>query len=284
MTRLHALHGLHAAADKVGPAPYYWPYNDGWLIGEMAVAGVRAVKIWASTPNEVIAMIRAVLGPDVLIIARLDLDANTDRRVEAVGALVEGVIGDVKRLVEASVTIVEVDNEPNTYHEGCGVHYQDGRQYARWLLAFVQKLRQRAPDAHYVLPALSPGSDEPGVRVDSVMFWDEMVDEGVLEAFESIAMHVYWQSSLGWIGALLDIHKMCRAHRQHLVLVTEYSNPSPDVKAEEKARQYVAFLKAARLLPPNLVALIAFVLWSSAGFEHEVWAGTPIPGIVGSSL
>jgi hypothetical protein len=78
------------------------------------------------------------------------------------------------------------------------------------------------------------------------------------------------------------VRAYCDRFPNKLILVTEFSNPSPNVHKDIKGREYVQFYTEARELPPNLGALFAFALSASGEFEHETWKGSSIVNRVGS--
>lgn len=199
----------------------------------------------------------------------------------------------ILRLYQAEVRYFEVHNEPNLIREGYGLYdpvtkagWRNATEFAIFLRQALGFLRPRFREAKLGLPALSPGPTVAGVRFDSVKFWTELMTTGVMEEFDWVAYHVYWDDMTGdYIRAAHQVAEFCAAIPNKGVMVTEFSNANPKIDKVTKGDQYVKFFKLLQSLGiPNLYASFLYVLrWDNDQFGEQIM-NTPIPEILRKGL
>jgi hypothetical protein len=72
---------------------------------------------------------RAVLGQDVLILARLYIGGLGERRVSG-GQAARDWEHELRRYWDRGVRLFEIHNEPNLRQEGMWVNWQNGAEFA----------------------------------------------------------------------------------------------------------------------------------------------------------
>lgn len=274
----HALIGLHGPSD---PAKWAWDASAYDLIKR---SRVEAVKLLAAEDMDgtIPAKLKS-LGVK-FIMARIMAKFHTAMSPESI---INDVIPVIDRLYQGGVRYFEVLNEPNlsteNSPEGMWVAWQNGREFAEYLIRLLELLRRRFPQAKFGWPGLSPGpyqEDTAGkrMRYDAAQFLAEA--EYAARACDFICLHAYWNEG-GFDQALDLVDSYCQRFRDKMIIVSEFSNTSPHVSKDVKAFQYLSFYEAASTLPVNLGPLMSYVLSSSWGYGAETWAGSEIPDIIG---
>lgn len=91
--------------------------------------------------------------------------------------------------------IIAVHNEPNLTNEGWGTAWADGAAFSRWYLAVVDLYRRALPNCKIGFPAMSPGGDVNGIRMDESRFIAGCPD--ALAASDWVGVHHYWIDPAG---------------------------------------------------------------------------------------
>jgi len=273
----HALAGIHGPAD-----PGKWPWDVG-AYDIVKQARMEAVKLLAAADiDEDVVHNLQNLGVN-FIMARLFAKFEKPRSAQS---FVDEVSGATQKLYDAGVRYFEVHNEPNLHHkdgpEGMWVNWQNGREFGDFLLECLSSLRTRFPTGKFGWPGLSPGddvNDEQGkpLRYSSAQFLDEA--EVAAGQCDFVCMHTYWQAD-GYSRSLNEIREYCKRFPGKTIVVSEFSNSSPTIKKSVKGAEYKEFYQAAKALPPNLGALISYVMSASWGYTPEAWRDSEIMGIV----
>jgi len=267
-----ALAGIHGPAD-----PGSWPWTDEAFYA-IERARMRAAKVLAAgnIGEEVI---------DTLFMSGIEtILARLFAKVEAYKSPAQfaaEVLPATSRLYSAGVRHFELHNEPNLRPEGMWAAWQNGREFADWFLEVRDILQQNIPGCLVGWPGTSPGGDVAGLRYDSQRFEQEAEQAILLSDF--YCMHTYWGADGStWEDALDRIFTFCNAHPYRAVWVSEFSNSSSTVSKDTKGAEYARFYRQVEeTAPANLVAVFAFVLSASSGFESETWMGSDIPRLVG---
>lgn len=195
-----------APAPDFGPASFALPFTatqrgvgasaGGWAPGprELDIARsnrVEVVLFCAYQPGQAGRAVAAFRGIGV--------------RHFIVRAAVNGVTGDpndfinrtlpILREYEAAIgagqpLMIAIHNEPNIAPEGWGSAWRDGFGFANWFLAVAAAYRQQLRDVKIGFPALSPGGDVPGLRMDEERFIAGCGQ--AIKAADWVGVHCYW--------------------------------------------------------------------------------------------
>lgn len=241
-----------------------------WAIGSRELDAIRTgrftcIKVMCpGTDGNTLAKLRSV-DPNLFIVARLF--GNGDEL--ATGArFAEHVRPHVRLLYASGVRYFECHNEPNLPGEGMGRYWQDGKQFAQWLLSLRSALRPEFPDAKFGFPGLSPAPN-----------YQSFIDAARDATFAAdwLACHVYWATPSGVGGAVQAATQFAMKFAPRHVMVTEFSRQA-GMDKDNKAQEYLQFVNAD--WPANMIALIGFVLSASSGWESETWVGSNIPQVL----
>lgn len=93
------------------------------------------------------------------------------------------------------VPIIALGNEPNIRQEGWGSAWQNGADFANWWLTVAAAYRAAFPDALLGFPALSPGGDAPGLRMNEIDFI--VGASAAIRAADWVGVHAYWTKVSG---------------------------------------------------------------------------------------
>ncbi len=284
--------------DEQGPpAPVQYPWPAGkCLVGvhgradgpveeadfaAVRSAGVESVKLTSTARPENVDQLRAIRS-DMFVMVRLFADFR-DRvvRSDEFAAWLEG---DLTNFYDRGVRYFEIHNEPNLLIEGWQRSWQDGRDFGRWHLDVMGRLRAKFPGALFGFPGLSPGAGITGQRTEIWTFLQQ-ADEAA-RASDWVGVHCYWLSDaeMAQPGGGRVYEEYRRKYPDKLLFITEFSNPGPWVDVPTRGQQYVRYYNSVRGAP-GVGAAFAFVLSASVNFPHEVWRRedgslTDIPGIV----
>lgn len=291
--------------DIIDPTPYLvprrvemgdWAARLGWAYGRSLVgvcarhnepmqpadwdvvrtARIEALKLTlAHTADDVRQALDA--NPHMLLVAHLTTDLS--RRPVTAAEFAQQVLPGVKRFYDAGVRYFEVHNEPNLASEGYGSSWQDGDGFGRWFLEIVGLLRPQFPEARFGWPGLSPGATTSGVRFDYRAFLESA--QGTIAHADWIGCHCYWKDEAGMFapeGGLAYRHYLSR-WPDRLVMITEFSNPTPDIPAHIKGSQYLQYYQQVKQ-EEGIGAAFAYVISSAVDRGAEAWRteqGGPTP-------
>lgn len=252
------LFGLHA---RIGG-----PMEDAdWQIIRSARAD--ALKVTSSTATEVVDVARQI-APDVFVLVHLL--SPFGRQPVQPREFVRRVRPDLDRFYGAGVCYFEIHHEPNLTIQGNGVSWRNGAEFGDWFLEVVGLLRGDFPEARFGWPGLSVGEAISGMRVDYRAFLSDAARAVSLADF--IAVHCHWEDDAGLLAADGGL-----AYRLYLdewpdktVLITEFSNPSPQVDPQIKGGQYLTYLEHLQA-ESGVGGAFAFVVSAAAGYSYEVW-------------
>lgn len=249
----------------------------------LQTARVEAIKLMSSGRPENVDRLRQI-NPEMFIMVRLFADFR-NRRVRS-DEFASWVENDMGQFYNKGVRYFEVHNEPNLQVEGWKFSWQDGREFGRWFVDVVNRLKPRYPEAKFGYPGLSPGASISGQRVDSWAFLGQS-DEAA-RAADFLCCHCYWINDADQLAAAggLVYEEYRRRYPNKLLFITEFSNPTDNTDTRTKGQQYVNYYKRLRSLS-GMGAAFSFVLSASAYFPNEAWrledgTLTDIPKIVGA--
>jgi hypothetical protein len=272
----HSLVGLHGPAD-----PGEWAWDEG-AYETVRTAKIQAVKLLAgdSITGNVVTRLRQREGVK-FVMARLFVKITQPMTAQQ---FVNQCIDAATRLYDSGVRYFEVHNEPNLHTkdspEGMWINWQNGSDFGRFFLEVVTIMKRSLPAAQFGFPGVSPGVDVPNVRVSSDVFLQQA--DSALRRADFVCMHTYWGGDgSNFMNSVAQVRKFCDTYPSQLVFVTEFSNSSPNIGKDVKAREYAQFYTEAHKLNPNLGGLFSYVLSSSGGYQAETWKGSQIPVTVG---
>ena len=271
VSRTKALVGVHGRADGSWGNPIL-PETQA-LIKE---AKIEAYKGLSNESADTVKVLKDI-NPDMFILIRLF--AKVNKQASRPQQFLNAVTKDALKWYDVGVRHFEVHNEPNLKiddsAEGMWDVWEDGAEFSLWFLSIVSKLRQVMPDAQFGYPGLSPGHYIPGVRYDPIRFFNESwtaVDES-----DFICAHCYWVTREQMYSDVSGKWYKRYHSKQKPIMITEFSNPSPDVPKHEKGLQYVEYYKSLN----NVHSAYSFLSTASSGFKHETWHGSDIATLVG---
>ena len=263
--------GLHGSADGSWGNPILPDTID--LIKEAKIEAYKGLS------NESAATVKVLqdINPDMFILIRLF--AKVNKQASQPQQFLDAVAQDAVKWYDAGVRHFEVHNEPNLKiddsAEGMWDVWKDGAEFSLWFLSIVAQLRQLMPEANFGYPGLSPGHYIPGVRYDPIRFFNESwtaVDEA-----DFICAHCYWVTREQMYSDVSGQWYKRYHSKNKPIMITEFSNPSPDVPKHEKGLQYVDYYKSLN----NVHSAYSFLSTASSGFKHETWHGSDIATLVG---
>jgi hypothetical protein len=86
--------------------------------------------------------------------------------------------------------MIAIHNEPNLVREGWTTAWRDGQEFAAWWIAVANAYRQAFPGAKMGFPAMSPGGDVPGIRMNEPMFVAGA--NAAVQDCDWVGIHYYW--------------------------------------------------------------------------------------------
>jgi len=253
----------------------------------VATSRVEAFKVLTlPNPNDNKELVKSLkdIRPDMFIAARLFFACDPNNRFSPQN-FVETVWDGMEALYQSGVRYFEVHNEPNLPLEGMGWNWRNGAEFGEWFVRVVEILRGRFPEAKFGFPGVSPQPNVPDFL--------EGAGQYVLQA-DWVGVHCYWQSAdqppypMTADNAGMYWRSFRERYPDKLLMITEFSNNSPDVPAAEKGRQYARYYQLLRH-EPNLGAAFAFALsWPGQDINREGWVlygqATLIPTTVGALI
>jgi hypothetical protein len=164
--------------------------------------------------------------------------ADFRSRIGSPAEFVRSVQQDALALYERGVQYFEIHGEPNLVVEGFGSSWRDGHEFGDWFLQVAGFLRPVLPQARFGWPGLSLGPRIEGMRADAKVFLAEA--SGFIRQADWIGCHCFWHDEASMFAP--DGGLGYKTYRdewpEKLLLITEFSNTSPDVSPEVKGRQY----------------------------------------------
>lgn len=158
--------------------------------------------------------------------------------------------------------LIAIGNEPNIANEGWGIAWKDGAEFANWWLAVAAAYRQLFPGAKLGFPAMSPGGDVPGIRMNEAAFVTSAT--GAIQAADWIGVHYYWADSSG-----RDINPplaQWRAWFGNKPIVGTEVGPADAVQVSPGAVQ-IAYQKFAEIGIPAC----AWLLSGAGAWQNAAW-------------
>tara|TARA_B100002003_G_C14123403_1_gene540355 strand:- start:488 stop:1999 length:1512 start_codon:yes stop_codon:yes gene_type:complete len=259
--------GLHGSADGSWGNPILGPTLDMVKTGR-----IESYKALSTEHPDTVDELRKV-REDMFIVVRMFAKVNNDRPL--VNDFLADTLADCKAWANKGVTHFEVHNEPNLTAEGQGV-WKDGEEFADWFKMVASALRAWMPDVKVGWPGLSPGGDIPNVRVAALPFFEQA--RSAVESADWIGAHCYFRNYSERVSPAGGQYYRNYIRGDKPILITEFSNPSPDVVKEAKALSYLNYWTE---LDPIVHSAYSFISTASSGFPHEVWSDSPIAEIVG---
>ena len=263
-----ALVGLHGSADG--------SWGNAVLDDTQRLIKTGKIEAYKGLSNESADSVKILkdINPDMFFCIRLMAKVNAEQPTAS--DFVQEVASHARSWWNQGVRYFEIHNEPNLRIEGMWECWKDGAEFASFWLQVKSYLQEDMPDSKWGFPGLSPTFQIDNVRYSPTRFFSEAwqaVDEA-----DWIGAHCYWQNETElhsddggrWWERYKDTGKE--------ILITEFSNPSPDVDKNIKGHQYVNYYKN---LLNGAHSAYCFLSTASASFDHEVWKGSNIATIVG---
>nr|MBN1228786.1 M23 family metallopeptidase [Anaerolineae bacterium] len=281
--------------DIVNPTPYFvsphlqsvtwnagfdWPYQTA-LVGVCARPGsplegqdwavirtarIQAIKLTHISQAEDVATAREIY-PNMFFLAQLVPDFPFPSRS---ADYTEWLAESIEAFYQAGVRYYEIHREPNLRLQGFGQAWSSGYEFGRWFLDVLNRLRGSFPDGRFGWPGLMPGASVSGMRQDCQAFL-ESAQEAVGQA-DWIGCQCYWGDESGLFAESGGLsYEMYRDRwPDKLLLITEFSNPSPHVGAQLKGAQYLQYYRHLRETA-GVGGAFSHVLSSPRRYHHEVW-------------
>jgi hypothetical protein len=158
--------------------------------------------------------------------------------------------------------LIAIGNEPNIANEGWGIAWRDGEEFANWWLAVAAAYRQFFPGVKLGFPAMSPGGDVPGIRMNEAAFVAGAT--GAIQAADWIGVHYYWADPGGQ-----DINPplaQWRAQFGNKPIVGTEVGPADAVQVSPGAVQ-IAYQKFAEIGIPAC----AWLLSGAGAWQNAAW-------------
>ena len=263
-----ALVGLHGSADG--------SWGNAVLDDTQRLIKTAKIEAYKGLSNESADSVRILkdINADMFFCIRLMAKVNAEQSTAS--DFVQEVASHARSWWNQGVRYFEIHNEPNLAIEGMWSAWKDGAEFASFWLQVKSYLQEDMPDSRWGFPGLSPTFQIENVRYSPTRFFSEAwqaVDEA-----DWIGAHCYWQNETElhshdggrWWERYKDTGKE--------ILITEFSNPSPDVDKNIKGHQYVNYYNN---LLNGAHSAYCFLSTASASFDHEVWKGSNIATIVG---
>jgi hypothetical protein len=246
-------------------------------------ARLEAVKVSLRESKETIEKLRSI-NPGMLLVARIEGE-SWEKAIDA-RELAKSIDADLGRLYRQGIRHFEVLSNPNLFVRGWTSCWRDGREFGQWFLNLLGQIRESYPQARFGFPGLSPGGNLVGHRMSAEDFLDGAADAAA-EA-DWIGINCYWTDGVSLRsrsgGMAIDGYRS--RFPGSLLMITEYGNPAVNVADEEKARQYMDFLRILRTRN-GIGAAFGYAISAEHGYDGVVWrkdrnATSVIAEVVGS--
>jgi hypothetical protein len=248
------------------------------LIGDAKLEAFKVLTLPDPNQNkQLIAQLKNIRS-DMFIAARLffSVDAGNKRKFSPQN-FVDFCMNGLTGCYQAGVRYFEVHNEPNLEIEGMNWNWANGAEFGSWLTQVINLLKPKFPEAKWGYPGLSP-------QPNTDAFLDGSA--AAANACDWIGVHCYWQQPPdqppfpmnGDNAGYYWRAKFKPRFPDKLLMITEFSNNSPAVSANDKGAQYADYIKLLRS-EPNIGAAFGFALnWPGQDHNKEGWEGSAIPG------
>lgn len=207
-------------------------------------ARLEAVRLLSNTPVAVVDRLRQI-NPNIFLLVGLVAEFP-DQGPLSPQAFLEQITGPVATFYARGVRYFEVLFQPNLYSHGWQRAWRDGVDFAAWFLSVLDGLRQLFPEGRWGFPALSPGGDVEGQRMDALRFL-EQADEAALAA-DWLGAAAFWRSHLEMLdtahGRFFETLRLRYPHK--LVFITAFANTNALTDYLIRGQQYVTFLQSLR--------------------------------------
>jgi hypothetical protein len=202
---------------------------------------------------------------DMFIVARLFFKPDADNKPHfSPQNFVDTINTGMSACYAAAVRYFEVHNEPNLTDEGMGWNWTDGTAFGTWLIQVLNILRLKFPEAKLGYPGLSPQPNVPGFINGSA---------SAIAQCDWIGAHCYWQTPTAMQTDSDGLYwRRFRAQfPDKLLMITEFSNNTANVSADQKGQQYAQYYQLLRH-ENNLGAAFSFALnWPGQDQNREGW-------------
>lgn len=248
---------------------------------QLAEAQIEAVMLHAVESRGTVDRLRA-MRPGMLLAFRLTTDLAGERVTAADFAA--RVAPQAEEMASLGVTVFEVGSTPNLQFDGWRRSWRGGDEYGEWFADVLARLRRAVPEGRFGFPGLAAGGFVSGQRADGLQFLSEA--EEAVRLADWIGVNCYW--TVPEEMALLEGGRWYEEYRSRFpdkeLMITEFGNPSGDASPEEKAQQYVDFLRMVRGVA-GIGAAFAPATSSARAGPLLVWdeAGE-LPGAIARSL
>jgi hypothetical protein len=152
----------------------------------------------------------------------------------------------VQRHIQAGVGYFSMLNTPNLTGHGLGLHWNTGEEFGRWWTEAVSLLKTNFPAGRFGFPALSPGEQIIGQRLDADIFM-EGADEAMLSA-DWLGVMCKWGTPQKMQDEAHGLYysKVRRYYPEHLLFVTSFGNADrtqDEAAKQREASQYFDLIK-----------------------------------------
>lgn len=264
----HCHAGLNAVAD-----PRILP-SHAVEVAEFQTLNGRVMKVLSAHTVEQIVAIKAPNTQTVVIRAFLDWGGRAITPYQ----FYNDTIVDLRRAIDTVRSLgitdihIELHNEPNLVVEGLNYSWNNGYQFATFMLEVLDLYKSTLTGVKYMFPGLSPGWESPGERYEHDMFLQEC--DLLSRACDSIGCHAYWSEAFPISTAVDQIRKFSVKFSNKKVFVTEASrNDRPQVVSDMRyAQDYRSIILTCRDNFANVECILFYIVASSNEvFRPENW-------------
>jgi hypothetical protein len=187
-------------------------------------------------------MIRRLKRKDPSIFLMTELELPATRRSFTAGEWAAWVRPVVEEHFQSGVGYFAGLPAPNLVSRGLGLHWATGKDFGKWWAQAVNELKSSFPSAKFGFPALSPGSQIAGQRLDADAFM-EAADE-IMYSSDWLGASCYWDDPrhMDDEGEGGYFAKLRRYFPDQLIFITEFGNLSSthgqSTKLSEAKRYY----------------------------------------------
>jgi hypothetical protein len=178
-----------------------------------------------------------------------------------------------------------IHDMPNIRERGWSWAWLTSNEFSGWWAASVRGVKERFPDIKIGYPRLRTGGGIGDLRGSHHVFLQG--SEAAIEVADFVAVDVTWRCGEDCLSELYDAvyYVAFVRHITDLPVMVTYHNNNNNVSKQQKAEQYVEFLKE---LHDNDLAFAAFCHTLSSDLRSDLWSvwrtekgESVIPKIVG---
>lgn len=262
--------GIHASADG--------GHGVGWrnpVQSEINALKPEVIKFQSSHSEELIGTLvndNKSTVQTYIVRAFLDWGSRPLTSQQFISFTLSDTIRSVNKIkahgIPGSKIIVELHNEPNLNMEGLDFSWPNGTKCVEFFAHVLDAFKGHMPDVQFGLGALSPGGKINGVRRDSKLFLDEMLQHPRWHDFDVHLVHVYTRKK--WDDIWWVDH--CQAKTPHMpIWITESSWHTDDGQpGKNYAAKLVELLSLLDKRPTHGITFYC-VSASNPDFYHEAW-------------